>query len=147
MDDAKRRALIRSQAAKKKNSSDMASTATVASNPSVKRKPAPKGDCQAKKPRVSLEPVIGLMAESKTVTLVKHGASKGLMKAPSTIPEKPPVLLCKDSKHALKQISSIISIEDYKDLGNHSTEVMGEFGLIAVSQVIRPVVFTLLERS
>ena len=139
--------MIRSQAAKKKKSSDMAPTATVASNPSVKRKPAPKGDCQAKKPRVSLEPIIGLMDEGKKVTPVKHGASKGLMKAPSTIPEKPPVLLYEDSKHALKQISSIISTEDYEDLGNHSTEAMVEFGLIAVSQVIRPVIFTLLERS
>ena len=147
MDDAKRRALIKSQAAKKKKSSDMAPMATVASNPSVKRKPVPKGDCQAKKPRVSLEPIIGLMDEGKKVTPVKHGASKGLMKVPSTIPEKPPVLLCEDSQHALKQISSIISTEDYEDLGNHSTEAMGEFGLIAVSQVIRPVIFTLLEQS
>ena len=85
---------------------------------------------------------MGLMAEGKTVTPVKHGASKGLMKAPSTIPEKPPVLFREDSKHALKQISSITSAEDYEDLGNHSTETMGEFGLIAVAQVIRPVTFS-----
>ena len=84
MDDAKRRALIRSQAAKKKESSDVAPTVTVASNPSIKRKPSPKGDRPAKKPKVSLEPVVGLMAKGKTVTLVKHGAGKGLMKAPST---------------------------------------------------------------
>ena len=44
MDDTKRRALIRSQAAKKKVSDDVASMATVASNPSIKRKPSPKGD-------------------------------------------------------------------------------------------------------
>ena len=44
MDNAKRRALIKSQAAKKKESGDVASTATVASNPSIKRKPLPKGD-------------------------------------------------------------------------------------------------------
>ena len=136
MDDAKRRALIRSQAAKKKESGDVASMAMVASNPSVKRKPAPKGDRQAKKPKVSLEPIVGLMAEGKTVTLVKHGVGKGFMKAPSTILEKPPILLREDSKHALEQISSIISGKDYEDLGNHSTEAMGEFGLIAVSQVI-----------
>ena len=106
---------------------------TVASNPSVKRKPMPKGDHQAKKPNVSLEPVVGLMAEGKTITPIKHGAGKGFMKALSTIPEKPPVLLHEDSKHALEQISSIISAEDYKDLGNHSTETMGESGLFAVA--------------
>ena len=101
MDDAKMRALIRSQATKKKESNDVAPTATVTSNPSVKRKPAPKGDRQAKKPKVSLEPIVGLMAEGKTVTPVKHEAGKGFMKALSTIPEKPPVLLREDSKHAL----------------------------------------------
>ena len=136
MDDAKRKTLIRSQAAKKKESGDMAPTATVASNPSIKRKPPPEGDRQAKKPKVSSKPIVGLMAKGKTVTPVKHGVGKGLMKAPSTIPEKPPVLLREDSKHALKQISYIISAEDYDDLGNHSTEAMGESGLFAVAQVI-----------
>ena len=127
MDNAKRRALIKEQAAKKKESSDAAPSTTVAINPSIKRKSAPKGDRQKKKSRVSLEPVVGLMAEGKTVTPVKYGAGKGFM--------KPPVLLREDSKHALEQISSIISAEDYEDLGNHSTEAMGEFGLFAIAQV------------
>ena len=140
MDDAKRRALIRSQAAKKKESNDVAPTAMVTSNLFVKRKPTPKGDRQAKKPKVSLELVVGLMAEGKTITPVKHGAGKGFMKAPSTILEKLPILR-EDSKHALKQISSIISAEDYKDLGNHSTEAMGESSLFTVAQVIRLVIF------
>ena len=73
------------------------------------------------------------MAEGKTITPVKHEAGKGFMKALSTIPKKPPVLLREDSKHALEQISSIISAEDYEDLGNHSTKAMGEFGLFAVA--------------
>ena len=133
IDDAKRRALIRSQAAKKKEFGDVAQTTMVASNPSIKRKPPPKGDRSAKKPKVSLEPIVGLMAEGKAVTPVKHGAGKGLMKAPSTTQEKPPVLLREDSKPALEQISSIISSEDYEDLGNHSTEAMGESGLFAVA--------------
>ena len=47
-----------------------------------------------------------------------------------------PVLLREDSKHALEQISSIISVEDYEDLENHSTEAMGESGLFVVAQVI-----------
>ena len=50
----------------------MAPTATVASNPSIKRKPLPKGNHPTKKPKVPLEPVVGLMAEdAKTVTSVK----------------------------------------------------------------------------
>ena len=44
MDDAKKRALIRSQVAKKKEFGNVAQSATVASNPSIKRKPVPKGD-------------------------------------------------------------------------------------------------------
>ena len=109
MDNAKRRALIKAQAAKKKESSNMAPSAVVAINLSIKRKSAPKSDRQAKKSKVSLEPVVGLMAEGKTVIPAKHGAGKGFMKAPSNIPKKHPVLLHEDSKHALEQISSIIS--------------------------------------
>ena len=76
-----------------------------------------------------MEPVVRLMAEGvKTVSPVKHGAGKGFMKAPSTDQEKPPVLLCEDSKHALEHISSIMTSEDYEDLGNHSTEVIGGVG-------------------
>ena len=120
----------------------MAPTVTVASNPSIKRKALPMGDYSAKKPKVPLVPVVRLMAEGmKTVTPVKHGAGKGLMKAPSTTQEKPPILLREDSKHALEQISSIISFEDYEDLGNHSTEAMEESSLFTVAQVIRPITF------
>ena len=77
------------------------------------------------------------MAEgTKTVTPAKHGSGKGLMKAPSTNQEKPPPLLRDDSRYALEKLSSIITSEDYEDLGNHSTEAMGETGLFAVAQVI-----------
>ena len=63
----------------------MALKGTGSSNPSTKRKQLPKGDRPAKKPKVPLEPVVGLMAEgAKTVTQVKQGVGKGLMKAPST---------------------------------------------------------------
>ena len=76
------------------------------------------------------------MAEgAKTVTQVKQGSGKGLMKAPSTSQEKPPSLLHDNSKFALEKLSSIISSEDYEDLGNHSTEAMGKTGLFAVAQV------------
>ena len=140
MDDAKRRALIRSKAAKKIG--DVAPPVTGPSNPSVKRKTQPKGDRQAKKAKVSLEPIVGLMAEPpKTATPIKHGVGKGLMKGPLKDQERPPVLLREDSKHALEQISSIMSTEDYEDLGNHSTEAMGETGLFTITQVRPPVYF------
>ena len=63
------------------------------------------------------------------------------MKAPSNIPEKHPVPFHEDSKHTLEQISSIISAEDYEDLGNHSTEAMGESSLFTIAQVIRSITF------
>ena len=120
----------------------MALKGTGSSNPSTKRKQPPKGDRLTKKPKVPLEPIVGLMTEgAKTITQVKQGVGKGLMKAPSTTQDKPPVLLREDSKHALEQLSSIISSEDYKDLSNHSTEAMGETGLFTIAQVIIPVNF------
>ena len=140
MDDAKRRAMIKAQAAKKKEFGDVDPKGTGSSNSSIKRKLPSKGDRPPKKPKVPLEPVVGLMAEGvKMITPVKHGDGKGFMKAPSTDQEKLLVLLCKDSKHVLEQISSIMTSEDYEDLGNHSTEAMGESGLFVVTQVTMPV--------
>ena len=56
---------------------------TGLSKPSIKRRMPLKGDRTPKKPKVSLEPIVGLMAEGvKTITLAKHGASKGLMITP-----------------------------------------------------------------
>ena len=110
------------------------------SNPFIKRKLPSKGGRPPKKPKVPLEPIVGLMAEGvKTVTPMKYEAGKGFMKAPSTDREKPPVLLREDSKHALKQILSIMTSEDYEDLRNHSMEAMWEFGLFAIAQVTMPV--------
>ena len=69
-----------------------------------------------------MEPVVGLMAEgAKTVTPAKHGAGKGLMIPPPGSQKKPPILLREDPNYALEKLSSIISSEDYEDLGNHST--------------------------
>ena len=134
MDDAKRRALIKAQAVKKKESGEVVPKGTA---PSSKRKPSAKSDRPLKQQKVSLEPVVGLMAEgAKSVTPAKHGTGKGLMKAPATNQEKPPPLLRDDSKFALEKLSSIITTEDYEDLGNHSTKAMGETGLFAVAQVI-----------
>ena len=95
--------MIKAQAAKKKETGDVAPKGTGSSNPSTKRKQLSKGDRPPKKPKVPLKPVMGLMAEgAKMATPVKHGAGKGTMKATSSSQEKPPVLLREDSKYALE---------------------------------------------
>ena len=134
MDDAKRRAAIRSKATKNKET-DEGAMGTGSSRPLVKRSML-KVDRAPKKQKVSMEPVISLMAEGKkTVTPTKPGGGKGLMIPPPSSQKKPPVLLREDPKYALGKISSIIESEDYEDLGNHSTEAMGETGLFSIAQV------------
>ena len=134
MDDAKRRVTIRSKATKNKET-DEGAIGTGSSRPLAKR-PMPKVDRAPKKQKVSTELVIGLMAEGKkTVTPAKPGGGKGLMVPPPGSQKKPPVLLREDPKYALGKISSIIGSEDYEDLGNHSTEAMGETGLFSIAQV------------
>ena len=134
MEDAKRRAAIRSKVAKNKET-DEGTMGTGSSRPSAKR-PMLKVDHAPKKQKVSTEPVIGLMAEGKKmVTPAKLGGGKGLMFPPLGSQKKPPVLLREDPKYALGKISSIIGSEDYEDLGNHSMEAMGETGLFSIAQV------------
>ena len=133
MEDVKRRALIKSQAVKKKESGEVVPKGSASAQ---KRKPTSKSDRPFKQPKISLEPVVGLMAEgAKTITIAKPGTGKGLMTAPDSNQEKPPSLLRDDSKYALEKLSSIFTAEDYEDLGNHSTEAMGETGLFSVAQV------------
>ena len=135
MEDAKRRAAIRVQAAKRKET-DKGVIGMGSSKPSTKKRPLSKGDRAPKKQKVSTEPVISLMAKgNKTVTSAKHGGGKGLMVPPPDSQKKPPVLLREDSKYALEKLSSIIGSEDYEDLGNHSTEAMRETGLFSITQV------------
>ena len=134
MEDVKRRAAIINKAAKKKETNEGA-MGTGSSRSSAKR-PMIKGDCAPKKQKVSTEPVIGLMAGgNKTVTPAKPRGGKGLMVPLPGSQKKPPVLLCEDPKYALGKLSSIIGSEDYEDLGNHSTEAMGEMGLFSIAQV------------
>ena len=135
MEDAKRRAGIRNQAAKRKET-DEGAMGTGSSKPSVKKRPLLKGDRAPKKQKVSTEPVIGLMVEgNKTATPAKPGGGKGLMVPLPGSQKKPPILLREDPKYALGKLSSIIGSENYKDLGNHSTEAMGEMGLFSIAQV------------
>ena len=135
MDDAKRRATIRLQAAKNKEV-DTDLMGTGSSKPSVKRRLPSKGNRTPKKPKVSLEPVVGLMAEdAKTITPAKHGADKGLMIAPPGSQKKSLVLLHDDPKYASEKLLSIITSEDYEDLGNYLAEAMGEMGLFSITHV------------
>ena len=134
MEDAKRKAAIRNKAAKRKET-DEGAMGTGSSRPSAKRLML-KRDHAPKKQKVSTEPVIGLMAEgNKTVTPAKPGGGKGLMVPLPGSQKKPPVLLREDPKYVLGKFSSIIGSEDYEDLGNHSTEAMGETGLFSIAQV------------
>ena len=134
MDDAKRKALIKTQAARRKESGEVVPKGTA---PSIKRKQPSNGDRPLKQQKVPLELVVGLMAEGvKMVAPAKHGSGKGFMKAPSTSQEKPPTLLHDDSKYALEKLSSVITSKDYEDLGNHSMEAMREMRLFAIAQVI-----------
>ena len=68
-------------------------------------------------------------------TPAKHGGGKGLMVPPPGSQKEPPVLLREDPKYALGKLSSIIGSEDYEDLGNHSTEAIGETGLFSITKV------------
>ena len=134
MEDAKRRTAIKNKAAKNKET-DEGAMGMGSSRPLAKR-PVLKVDRAPKKQKVSTEPVIGLMAEGKkTVTPAKPRGGKGLMVPPPGSQKKPPVLLREDPKYALGKISSIIGSENYEDLGNHSTEAMGETGLFSIAQV------------
>ena len=135
MEDAKRRAAIRLQAMKKKET-DEGAMGTSSSKLSAKKRPLPKGDHAPKKQKVFSEPVLGLMAEgTKTMTPAKHGGGKGLMIPHPGSQKKPSALLREDPKYALEKLSSIIGNEDYEDLGNHSTEAMRETGLFSIAQV------------
>ena len=106
---------------------------TGSSKPSAKRRLPSKVNRASKKPKVFVEPVVGPMAEGvKMVTPAKHGADKGLLIPPPSSQKKPHVLLREDPKYALEKLSSIITFEDYEDLGNHSTEAMGETSLFSI---------------
>ena len=152
MDTAKRRAMIKSQVAKKVEDSGQTPKGTGPNNPSTKRKIPPKQDRVPKKPKLPMDTVMGLEAEgAKTVTPVKHGVGKGLMKGPSSSQKKPPILLREDPKYALEMLTSIMTTENYEDLSNHSIEAIRETRLFNIAQVIlfvhSPSVLTFLFKS
>ena len=103
-------------------------------NPSTKRKPSVKTNRPPKKPKVTPELTVKLKAETKkTATLPAQGRGKGLMTSHVPVIEKPPVLLLEDSWYALKQLSSIITTDDYEDLSNHATVAIWETGLFSTA--------------
>ena len=121
MEDAKRRAAIRVQATKRKET-DEGAMRTGSSKPSAKKRPLLKGDRAPKKQKVLTEPVIVLMAEgNKTVISAKPRGGKGLMVPPPGSQKKPPVLLREDPKYALGKISSIIGARTMRTLGTLGT--------------------------
>ena len=133
MDATKRRAMIKSQAAKWKEGGQVPKGMDQ-SRSSSKRKVPSKQDRLPKRTKVTLEPIVGLEDEgTKTVATAKHGVGKGFMKGSSTSKKKPPVLLREDCKYALERLSYIITKEDYEDLGNHSMEVIGETRLFGIT--------------
>lgn len=89
MDDAKRRAFIKQQAAKKKQKGGQSSKGTGSANPSTKRKQPEKFDHLPKKPKTVPEPVVGLKAETKeTVTTLWARKGKKFHEGPSPRHEK-----------------------------------------------------------
>lgn len=133
MDNAKRRAFIKQQTTKKKLEAGQPSKGTGSSVPS-KRKHTKKPGHQSKKPKPTTKPVVGLEVDpKKTVTPIGPGKGKGLMKGLITAIEKAPVLLREDSEYALERLSSILTINNYEDFGNHAREAMGETGLFTIA--------------
>ena len=95
---------------------------------------------------------MGLEAKgAKMVTSIKPKVGKGLMKGLSSSQKKPSILFREDPKYALETLTSIMTTEDYEDLSNHFTEVIGETGLFSIAQVIlfihSPSILTFLFKS
>ena len=93
-----------------------------------------KVDRLAKKPKVVITTTAGeTPPATKLPPLPRHGTEKGLMTAKGPVVEQRPPLLRKDSRYAIRQLSSIIKDDDYEDLGNHATETIGETSLFSLA--------------
>ena len=144
MEDSKRRAFIKQQAAKKKLEGSLPPK-TGQANPSTKRKLSKKVDCPPKKPKVVTGSIVGKTpASSKLPPKPGLGKGKGLMKGLDPVTKKSLFLLREDLGYALKD-------DEYEDLGNHATGAMGETGLFSLARVCSSVPFLysviLLSRS
>ena len=108
MEDGKRKAYTKQQATVRKKKG------TGTSNLSTTRKLSNKSDRPPKKPKLVKEPVVAISVERKLPSPI-HGRGKGLMTGQVPGDGKCPVLLREDPQNALKQLSSILMSEDYKD--------------------------------
>ena len=108
-------------------------------NPFTKRKPSDKIARPPKKPKVVTRSTVKEIPDSNKLTpLPRPRKGKGVMTGQGPVTEKRPVLLSEDSRYAIKQLSSIIKDDDYKDLGNHATEAMGETGIFSLTWYANP---------
>ena len=94
-----------------------------------------KIDRPPKKPKVTVGPVKVARIETKLPPPPMHGKGKGLMMGQVPADKKCPVLFREDPQYAFKQLSFIITSEDYEDLDNHSNKAMGETGFFSLAQV------------
>lgn len=69
------------------------------------------------------------------------------MKGPVTAVEKAPILLREDSEYALERLSSILTVDNYEDFGNHATEAMRETDLFTIAQVLSTRLYYMLPLS
>ena len=92
-----------------------------------------KTDRPPKKPKVTIGSIRATTTKTKLPPKLVHGKDKGLMMGQLPVDEKCPVLLREDPHYALKQLSSILTSEDYEDLGNHSIEAMWETSLFSLA--------------
>ena len=147
MEDGKRRAYICQQAAvweKKQKEEGVPPKGTGLVNPFTKRKSSDKIDRHPKKLKVVMGSTVEETPDSnKLPPLPRLGKGKGLMMGQGPVTEKHPVLFCEDSRYAIKQLLSIIKDDDYEDLGNHVTEVIGETSLFSLAQVCISVLLSL----
>ena len=143
MEDSRRRAYIKQQATvKKKQEGSLPPKGTGPVNLSTKRKLFDKVNCPPKKPKVVTRLVIGeTLDTSKLPPMPGSGKGKGLMTGHVSVTKERPILLHKDSRYVLKQLSSIIKDDNYADLGNHATKAMGETGLFNLAQICLSILF------
>lgn len=93
MEDGRRKAYIKQQAAVRRKEG------TGPSNLSMKRKPLAKTDRTPKKPKVMVRSV-GVILETKLPPPPVHGKGKGLMIGKGPVNEKRPILLRKDPQYS-----------------------------------------------
>ena len=98
MEDGKRRAFIKQQAAaRKKQEGSLPPKGTSSANSSTKRKPSNKTNCLPKKPKVAVALAVGESPDSNKLPPPSGpGKVKGLMNGHGLVTEKRPILLCEE---------------------------------------------------